>query len=297
VQTMASQHPRLREGFRMRALLRALREQVKPTGPSRATSHRAPPELVEDLRAALDERQFSLEYQPIVQVDTRAPIGAEALLRWDRPGVGRTPPDAFIPVLEDAALMNEVEAWVLEQACRDAATWPAHLHVAVNLSARRLDRPELKDAVTVALERSSLPPQRLVLEVTETAVPIDCAAAVEQLYALVHRGVRLALDDFGTGYASLAQLRDFPVDAIKVDRRFIAGLGSSPEDTAIVAALLRLAQNLGLIVVAEGVETDAQAAMLRDLGCPHGQGFLWSPPVPAELISNTLHALDRDGPR
>jgi EAL domain-containing protein (putative c-di-GMP-specific phosphodiesterase class I) len=284
----------------MGALWRARREQVKPTEQSRTTGpldHRAPPDLVEELRTALDEGQFSLEYQPIVHIDTHAPIGAEALLRWDRPGAGRTPPDTFIPVLEDAGLMSDVEAWVLEQACRDAASWPGHLYVAVNLSARRLDRLEVEDAVTAALQRASLPAQRLVLEVTETAVPTDPAAAIDHLYALVDHGVRLALDDFGTGYASLAQLRDFPVETIKVDRRFIAGLGTSPEDTAIVATLVRLAQNLGVNVVAEGVETEAQAAMLRNLGCRLGQGFLWSPPVPAELISHTLQAHDRHDPR
>jgi EAL domain-containing protein (putative c-di-GMP-specific phosphodiesterase class I) len=193
----------------------------------------------------------------------------------------------FVPLAEETGMIVPIGGWVLEEACRQAATWPGNGQapaVSVNLSARQLSRPDLVDSVGAALEHSRLDPDRLWLEITESVLMEDADTAVAALERLRALGVHLCVDDFGTGYSSLAYLRRFPVDALKVDRSFVAGLGEDPEDSAIVEAVVSMAHSLRLSVVAEGVETDEQLARLRDLGCELAQGFYFAAPVPPAAL-------------
>ncbi|MCW2585400.1 MAG: hypothetical protein JWN55_916 [Frankiales bacterium] len=252
-------------------------------------------ELLTDLRAALEDEELALHYQPILDLGTGHPVGAEALLRWAHPVRGPVAPGTFIPVAEDGGLIGDLGAWTLRRACQDAVGWRGlaapETYVAVNLSARQLADRGIVAVVRGALADSGLPPHRLVLEVTETAVLSDSDSALGTLTGLKELGVRLALDDFGTGFSSLTYLRTFPVDAIKIDRSFVSGLGVNDDDTSIVASLISLAASVGVQVVAEGVETAAQADLLRRLGCPFGQGFLWSPAVPPGDLPPLLEQL------
>jgi EAL domain-containing protein (putative c-di-GMP-specific phosphodiesterase class I) len=240
-------------------------------------------QLLTDLRQAISTGTLALHYQPIVQAQGRV-VGVEALLRWSHPRHGAVSPAQVISLAEDNGLMPALGAWILNRACSDIADSPhaaaAALQVAVNLSTRELADPNIVETVQRALGRSQLPADRLILEVTETAVIADPETTSQRLHALKQLGVRLALDDFGTGYSSLVYVRRFPVDMIKIDRSFIAGMGTNNEDFAIVASLTNLAGAVGLDVVAEGVETPIQAETLRRLGCTYMQGFLWSPAVP-----------------
>ncbi|MBV9603727.1 MAG: EAL domain-containing protein [Solirubrobacterales bacterium] len=249
-----------------------------------------------DLGDALAERQFFLLYQPLLDLRTGQPIGAEALLRWRHPTRGIVAPDKFIPIAEDSALIVPIGRWVLEQACRDAARWRWRGHligISVNVSARQLDSDELIDHVRQALEDSGLEPSALTLEITETALMRDAQATAQRLEALKRLGVRVAIDDFGTGYSSLAYLRQFTVDALKIDRSFISGIGDSGESTALIRTLVRLGKTLGLETVAEGIETEAQLAVLQRHRCDHGQGFLYSRPVEVEALVELLGAWER----
>ncbi|MDQ1642385.1 MAG: hypothetical protein QOJ90_1736 [Actinomycetota bacterium] len=252
-------------------------------------------ELLADLREAVTTGAMRLHYQPVVRLSTNEVTGAEALMRWHRPGYGEVPPSVFIPLAEETGLIAQLGRWSLHQACRDAATWPGSRAVAVNLSARQL-QDDLVDTVRDALQTSGLPADRLWLEVTETAVFGDVPLAAERLRAVVDLGVRISLDDFGTGYSSLANLRDFPVHALKLDRSFIAGLGRNPDDTAIVTTLIQLAATLKLNLIAEGVETAEQAHRLRRLGCDQGQGYLWRPPVADQEFVDAISDIENSGP-
>jgi diguanylate cyclase (GGDEF)-like protein/PAS domain S-box-containing protein len=240
--------------------------------------HRSMLELLVDLRQAVSAQTLQLHYQPVLRLGTDKVVGAEALLRWDRPGHGQVPPSVFIPLAEENGLIVELGAWTLQQACRDAMQWPDDLSVAVNVSARQLT-DDVVGKVRSALAQSGLPPERLWLEVTETAMFADVPSAAETLAAVASLGVHISLDDFGTGYSSMAYLRDFPVHALKIDRSFVAGLGASADDAAIVATLISLAGTLNLAVIAEGVETPRQLSELHRLGCEYGQGYLWSKAV------------------
>ncbi|MCU1676332.1 MAG: hypothetical protein JWM93_1090 [Frankiales bacterium] len=256
--------------------------------------HRSTLEMLTDLHEAASTGGLRLHYQPIVRLDTNEVSGAEALMRWNRPGHGEVPPSVFIPLAEEAGLIAELGAWSLHQACGDAAGWPGELAVAVNLSARQLT-VDVVDTVRAALRSSGLAPHRLWLEVTETAVFTDVPAAADNLRKLAALGVHISLDDFGTGYSSLVYLRDFPVHSLKIDRSFVAGLGKNPDDTAIVATLISLGQSLSLGIVAEGVETPEQMHRLRWLGCEYAQGYLWSKPVPNAEFVDTIGRLERQG--
>jgi diguanylate cyclase (GGDEF)-like protein/PAS domain S-box-containing protein len=257
--------------------------------------HRSMLELLADLREAVSARTLELHYQPVLRLGTDQVVGAEALLRWDRPGHGAVPPSVFIPLAEDNGLIVELGAWSLQQACHDAMGWPGELSVAVNLSARQL-AADIVSTVRAALADSGLPPERLWLEVTETAMFADVPSAAQTLAELGRLGVQISLDDFGTGYSSMAYLRDFPVHALKIDRSFVAGLGTSADDSAIVATLISLATSLNLWVIAEGVETPRQLSVLSRLGCDYAQGYLWSKAVPsAEFLEVVAqHELQRD---
>ncbi|HEY1341717.1 MAG TPA: EAL domain-containing protein [Bryobacteraceae bacterium] len=235
-----------------------------------------------DLRRALDAAEFVVHYQPKVDLETGAIEGCEALVRWERPGAGLVMPGEFIPVAERTGLILRLGIAVLDRACLDIAalrrSWP-QLTVSVNVSARQFADPALLDGVRLALARSGLPPFALRLEVTESTLMERPDAALETLQSFRRMGVGLKLDDFGTGYSSLAYLSRFPFHTLKIDRSFVARLGSGKEHVAIVQAILSLARSLGMTAVAEGIETGEQAETLALLGCRYGQGFWFSRPL------------------
>jgi diguanylate cyclase (GGDEF)-like protein/PAS domain S-box-containing protein len=251
--------------------------------------------LDNDLRAALEEDRDELlvHYQPIVALPGGTPVGVEALVRWDHPTRGLLAPGEFIAVAEDSGAIVALGDRVLRLACEQAAAWVAELgggefHVSVNLASRQVAHPGIAERVADILAESGLEPSRLHLEITESALVEESELTVRNLLDLHALGLQLVLDDFGTGYSSLAYLRRFPIDAIKIDRRFIAGLGYDGDDTTIVEAILRMAAGLRIEVVAEGVETEHQAAALVAMGCRMAQGFLWSRPVPARDASGLI---------
>ncbi len=237
-----------------------------------------------DLRGALDRGEFVLHFQPKVSAGAREVTGAEALVRWRHPARGLVPPGEFIPVAEATGLIVPLGEWVLRAACAEAARWPRNLTIAVNLSARQFQQPDLPRVVAQALADAGLDPSRLELEVTESTVMGDAARALATLTELRGIGVSLALDDFGTGHSSLAYLKRFPFQVLKVDRAFVRDLPAGGEDLAIVRATIALARALGLDVVAEGVEGEAQAECLERNGCDALQGFYFSRPLPADAL-------------
>ena len=237
--------------------------------------------LERDLRAAIAAEALEVHYQPLVDARTLAVTGCEALLRWRHPERGFVSPADFIPVAEETGLIASLGEWVLARACREAAGWPRPVRVAVNLSPVQFRAPDLVGTVARALAESGLDPARLELEITEQVMLEESAANIAVLHRLRGLGVRIAIDDFGTGYASLSYLRAFPFDKIKIDRSFTAALGQEAAALAVVQAVIGLGASLGTTTVAEGVETEAQLAVLRRSGCDEVQGFLFSRPVPA----------------
>jgi diguanylate cyclase (GGDEF)-like protein/PAS domain S-box-containing protein len=253
-------------------------------------------ELEAALRAALSNDELRLFYQPIVESSSGVIRGFEALVRWEPLDAGLVMPDEFIPLAEETGMIIDIGKWVLNQACADAANWNKrwpnrYLAVTVNLSSRQLTQGDIVEVVKNALACSGLEPTLLTLEITESTLIEDELKVNPLLVELRELGVHLALDDFGTGYSSLTYLRSFPIDAVKIDKSFIRALGTEREDTAIVAAVIALAKQLRLHVVAEGVENHAQLAVLHQLGCPFLQGYLFSRPVPLERLAAPL-----DGP-
>jgi diguanylate cyclase len=242
------------------------------------------------LRQALARRELRIYYQPIVSRNKDNPVGAEALLRWDHPERGLVPPAEFIPVAEQTGLILPIGRWVLEEACTEAARWSATCgpdsrpYVTVNLSVRQFSDPDLVDVVAEILERTQLDPAQLGLELTESALMEEIDSPLDTLNALKDLGVRLLLDDFGTGYSSLSYLRTFPIDSLKVDRMFVAGLDDQSGDAAILEAVVAMADALGISVIAEGVETREQLARLTLLGYDLAQGYYFARPRPAEEV-------------
>jgi diguanylate cyclase (GGDEF)-like protein/PAS domain S-box-containing protein len=234
-----------------------------------------------DLRRALEDGELRLHFQPVLSLERNAFVGAEALVRWQHPERGLLAPAEFIAVAEDSGLIAPLGAWVLEEACRQAVAWGGERFVSVNLSPRQLSHSDVPALLERALAETGVDPALLELEITENVLMEQSAGALATLRGLKAMGVRLVLDDFGTGWSSLAYLKRFPLDGLKIDREFVDGLGSEPEDTAIVAAVLSMAAALELDVIAEGVETDAQLAWLRERGCGMAQGFLLGRPMPA----------------
>ncbi|MEZ5658705.1 MAG: EAL domain-containing protein [Burkholderiaceae bacterium] len=247
-----------------------------------------------DLRRAIQEEQFYLDYQPVFDIASGRICGAEALLRWNSPERGRVAPDAFIPLAEEIGLIVTIGEWVLREACAQAATWPAHVRIAVNVSARQFADPHLFETVTSALSDAGLAPERLELELTESVLMSETGSPMEVLHRLRKLGVRIAMDDFGTGYSSLAYLRTFPFDKIKIDRSFIDGLGSRVDATAIVRAVATLCANLGVASTAEGVETAEQLALLGVERCTQAQGFHLARPGSPAKLSRFFEALSRE---
>ena len=240
-----------------------------------------------DLAEALDHDELFLLYQPTFDLQTERAIGTEALIRWRHPDRGIVAPGQFIPIAEKSELIVPIGRWVLEEACQQAAKWHANGHplgMSVNVSARQLDRDDLIDDVSSALEHSALDPTMLTLELTETTLMRDADASAKRLDALKALGVRVAIDDFGTGYSSLAYLSQFPVDALKIDRSFISGIASSTASAALVPTLIQLGKTLNIQTVAEGIETPAQLLSLQHEHCDHGQGYLLARPLAAEAV-------------
>jgi diguanylate cyclase (GGDEF)-like protein/PAS domain S-box-containing protein len=233
-----------------------------------------------DLRSAIANGELSLAYQPQAQVDTGEVNGFEVLLRWTHPTRGNVPPSLFIPIAEESGLILKIGEWVMREACREAAAWMRPLTIAVNVSALQLTSDGFVEFVESALEQAKLPPERLEIEITETALIRDPNRALQSLQRLKVLGVNIAMDDFGTGYSSLSNLRAFPFDKIKIDRSFIHSVHTNPQAAAIVRAVLGLGRGLGLPVIAEGVETREELRFLGLEGCTEAQGYLFGRPAP-----------------
>jgi len=247
-------------------------------------------ELETDLRQALEKGQLRVHYQPIHSLSDGQLTELEALVRWERPGHGLMYPTSFIPTAEETGLIVPIGRWVLEQACQQARAWNEELPlvVSVNLSARQFQDPNLIDDIRQALNTSGLEPYLLKLEITESVAIFDIEATVAKLEALKALGLQIAIDDFGTGYSWLRYLKRLPIDTLKIDRSFIEGIDHDLQDAAIVQSVVALAKTLDLDVIGEGIESQAQAAHLRALGCDRGQGYLFARPQPAESITTLL---------
>jgi diguanylate cyclase (GGDEF)-like protein len=237
-----------------------------------------------DLRRAVANREFELHYQPQVDAETQSMTGCEALLRWRHPTRGMVPPSEFIPIAEEIGVIIPLGAWVIDRAFRDAATWPTHISVSVNLSSAQFKGAALFETVASALSASGLSPLRLELEITESALLAESESTMATLNYLRGLGVRIVMDDFGTGYSSLSYLRSFPFDKIKIDRSFIKDLGETEEASAIVKAVAALGAALGMKITAEGVETVEQFRMVRDHGCTEVQGYYFGRPCHAQAL-------------
>ncbi len=251
-------------------------------------------QLEADLRGALARQEFVLHYQPQVDLRRRAIVGAEALLRWERPGHGLLRPESFLGLAEETGLIVPINEWVLKTACAQAAAWEAAgisgLRMSVNLSPIQFRRRSACSAVAVAIADTGVTPSLLDLELTESILLGDAEDVVAQLHGLRALGVTLSLDDFGTGYSSFSYVRNFPIDRLKIDRSFVQGLGSNESDLAIVRTIIDLGHIMRLRVVAEGVETAAQSALLLAEGCDEVQGFYFSEAVPPEIFLKRLLA-------
>lgn len=251
--------------------------------------------LLADLRPAFDRKEFTLYYQPKFDAPNGPISGVEALMRWIHPELGVVPPDKFIPLMEKLGLVIPIGNWALDEACRQMALWHRMGHadwtVAVNIAALQFNHEDLIHTVREALKRHALPPQSLVLEVTETTAMRDTQASIRVLQQLHEMGVGISIDDFGTGYSSLLYLKRLPASELKIDQGFIRDLDGDAEDSedaAIVLAIIALGRALGLKVVAEGVETRAQQDFLTRVGCNSLQGFLLARPMPADQLLDTL---------
>ncbi len=253
-------------------------------------------ELASDLQGAISRQELTVQYQPVVDLETSRVTGAEALVRWWRDGAA-VPPADFLDVAEDSGLIVPLGAWVLATACRQGAAWRAaswNAGVSVNLSMRQINSARFPESVAAALAESGLPPEALTLEVTERVLVEDGGLMVGRLAELRRLGVRLAIDDFGTGYASLAYLRGLPVDIIKIDPSFVAGLGHDETLTLLTKTIVQVGRELGIQVVAEGIEDPLQLQLLRELGCGYGQGFLVGRPMAAPGIESLIGTAPTD---
>jgi len=249
---------------------------------------RARAQMATELRHALERGEFALAYQPKVDLTDRRPRGAEALLRWNHPERGVVSPVEFIPVLEETGLIVQAGEWVLRRACEDLKSWRAAGldlgPVSVNLSARQFRQQDLDQRIKAIVAAAGVEPGLLELEVTESQVMQDPDHAVQMLRSLCDGGMRIAIDDFGTGYSSLSYLTRFPPGALKIDRSFVKNMFGDKGDGAIVRIVIEMAHTLGFTVIAEGVETEEQANLLRLLRCDQAQGYLFARPMPAQEL-------------
>jgi EAL domain-containing protein (putative c-di-GMP-specific phosphodiesterase class I) len=243
-----------------------------------------------DLKLALERSEFELFYQPIMDAPTRRVVGCEALIRWRHPTQGLVPPLTFIPVAEEAGLIDQLGAWVIRQACQDAASWPCDLWVAVNCSARQFRSGQLPRTIAAALTDSGLDAARFEIEITESMLMQRDAETTRQLGEIRALGVSIAIDDFGTGYSSLSYLRDFPVDCVKIDRSFLSSLDQGESSSMIIKAIVAMAGAFGMRTIAEGVEHQWQLDTVASLGCNEVQGYLIGKPAP---VADTI---ERIGP-
>jgi EAL domain-containing protein (putative c-di-GMP-specific phosphodiesterase class I) len=243
---------------------------------------------VDEIARGLDGDEFEVHYQPVVALADWHLLGVEALVRWNHPTRGILPPGSFMDLAERTGTILALGRAIFDKACGQTADWRRagiDLEVAVNLSAKQLAHPGLLDDITATLATSGLDPHALWLEVTETALVEDVDQARAVLDRLAVLGIRIAIDDFGTGWASLTYLKQFPIHALKIDRTFVGGVDHDPQDAAIARSILSLGQELGLVVIAEGVETVAQQSALLALGCSVGQGFLYGKATPAAAVA------------
>jgi EAL domain-containing protein (putative c-di-GMP-specific phosphodiesterase class I) len=243
--------------------------------------------MKQDLATALENNEFELHYQPLVDLSTGRVSSCEALLRWNHPERGLMPPDAFIPLIEESGLIVPIGAWVMRTACHDATTWPDDVAVAVNISTRQFSDRHLITTIRQALEDSGLATKRLELEITESALLTDSGENVETLNTIRNLGLKIALDDFGTGYSSLGYLQKFKFDKLKIDKSFVQGLNVKEESEVIVRTVVGLGKTLGMEITAEGVETLDQFDWVSG-ACQHAQGHFISRPLNA---SKTLQFL------
>jgi diguanylate cyclase (GGDEF)-like protein len=247
-----------------------------------------------ELRHSIENGDFVLHYQPLVRLDSRQIVGAEALVRWEHPERDLLPPAEFIEVAEDTGLIVQLGRWVVEQAVRDAAEWQAvagrRMSVSANLSPRQLHDPDLVAIVAATLHDAGLPAEALAIEITENLLMQDADLARSRIAALRSMGVRIAVDDFGTGYSSLAYLNRYPVDILKIDRSFVDPLTETEKAAALARTIVDLAAAFKIDTVAEGIESEQQVTILRTLGCRLGQGYLFSKPVPAETLHEMLRS-------
>jgi EAL domain-containing protein (putative c-di-GMP-specific phosphodiesterase class I) len=251
-------------------------------------------ELKADLQAAVEHGEFVLQYQPVIELESGKITGVEALIRWIHPQRGMVPPMEFIPLAEETGLIVTIGRWVLREACAYAKDlqqqYPMDppFHMAVNLSARQLQRPEIVDEVREILLETGLEPSSLVLEITESVMMSNMELSIERLGELKGLGVLLAVDDFGTGYSSLNYIQHFPVDILKVDKSFVDAMNSDVRKSALTATILKLAQDLDLKPVAEGIERPDQLERLLELHCDLGQGFLFAKPLDRDALQGLL---------
>jgi EAL domain-containing protein (putative c-di-GMP-specific phosphodiesterase class I) len=251
-------------------------------------------EMEAELRRAIDGDQLEVHYQPVFDLTSERVVELEALVRWRHPERGILQPADFIPFAESTGLIVDIDRFVLDAACRQVQAWQdlvgaaGPLTVGVNLSAREFRVPGIVDAIARILDSSGLPASCLKVEITESVMMIESDLTSSIIDGLARLGVRIVIDDFGVGYSALAYLRRLAADTLKIDRMFVAGLGRSREDAAIVTATIALARALDLSVTAEGIETEEQASILRALGCDRGQGFLFSPPLAADRMEEVL---------
>ncbi len=244
--------------------------------------------LTTRLRKAVENRHWTLHYQPVVDLVRGEVVGVEALLRWADPNGGLVPPGEFIPLAEEMGLIEAIGDWVIEELGRQDAVWRSEgmrlRELSFNLSPRQLWQPEISDRIVGRLEAFDVDPERVVVEITESAAMIDPDRTQRILWDLHARGLRLAIDDFGTGYSSLSRLKHLPVDVLKVDRSFVRDVASDEQAGSMVRAIIQLAQGLGMVPLAEGIETEEEWRFLVDSGCPLGQGYHFSRPVPADEV-------------
>jgi EAL domain-containing protein (putative c-di-GMP-specific phosphodiesterase class I) len=255
-------------------------------------------QLESDLRQAIKKQEFVLYYQPILDLKTETIIGFEALVRWQSPERGFVSPGEFIPLAEETGLIIPLGEWILKQACQQMHQWHQQfsreipLIISVNLSIRQFSQPNLVEMVAQTIRETNLVPNSLKLEITESMVMDNVESAIEILESLKALNLRLSMDDFGTGYSSLSYLHRFPMDTIKVDQSFVRRIKDNGDDSEIARTVVMLGHNLGMDIIAEGIETVNQKQILQSLDCEYGQGYLFSKPVPVELVPDLLRKIN-----